>query len=419
MTPWKQNFESQQCLELVRGSLNLLSSASTEKLSEDGIGQFTRLLKILKVLEHRFLSLDPELFPQNTWGNFNSWLNDCRNNIEQFTQNQDPGHIVNANTWLDHVVAVFRPLDLISGSDGAKPIADAAEAFQRASHAEVEKLRSKCDELAKAVERLTEALNQSKSRLEENNQTIEQQKGRLDQSIAEFQRQFSQAESSRSAEFSAASVRFGQEFGQHTGSFQSHFDEAVKQRNAHYEDFLTKEKGSSDAHRDFLKKREGEVNEIFGSIGSASLSGHFKKTADDDQTAANRFRIVALVAMGVMVVLGVLTFYQSLQHPEINWQIFAFRLGTTLVIALPAIYAAQESAKHRERERSNRKLQLELASIDAYLALLPEAKQFELKEKLTEKFFGKADEAKVDEAISKHALFELLSSVLKNLTKPK
>ena len=111
------------------------------------------------------------------------------------------------------------------------------------------------------------------------------------------------------------------------------------------------------------------------------------------------------------------TFVHSLDHPD-DWKLFAFRLGTTLVIAIPAVYAAQESSKHRQREQSNRRLHLELAAIDAYLELLPEEKRHEIKAALTDKFFGK--EEKIIEDGSKntnHALLKIIEEAVKNLTK--
>jgi len=138
-----------------------------------------------------------------------------------------------------------------------------------------------------------------------------------------------------------------------------------------------------------------------------------------DAAAANRLRWLALLLMLAMIAIGGLAFYHSLNHPEIDWRLFAFRLGTTIVIAVPAFYAAQESARHRERERQNRKLHIELASIAAYLVLLPEAKRHELKEKLTEKFFGRPDVMEKSDDVSKRALLRILSSVAKNLSKPR
>ena len=121
--------------------------------------------------------------------------------------------------------------------------------------------------------------------------------------------------------------------------------------------------------------------------------------------------------MAAMIVVGSVSFYQSFVHPEVDWKIFLFRLGTVLVIAIPAVYAAQESSKHRRREQQNRKLQIELASIDAYLVQLPEAKRHELKEKLTEKFFGQPEAPVKEEQVSSSQLLDIISDAMKRLTK--
>jgi hypothetical protein len=113
------------------------------------------------------------------------------------------------------------------------------------------------------------------------------------------------------------------------------------------------------------------------------------------------------------------TFIHSLSHSEVDWRLFGFRLSTTLILAVPAFYAAQESAKHREREKLNRKLHLELSAIDAYLELLPDEKRHDLKAKLTERFFGQPEIKEKDETVTKHELFELLSKMLQNFTKGK
>jgi hypothetical protein len=64
------------------------------------------------------------------------------------------------------------------------------------------------------------------------------------------------------------------------------------------------------------------------------------------------------------------------------------RIVAAAVLSYPATYAARESSKHRKLENFNRKLELELSSIEAFIELLPEEKKQNIKEKLAEKYFG-------------------------------
>lgn len=250
-------------------------------------------------------------------------------------------------------------------------------------------------------------------------QTIDQQKARLDQSIAEFQKQFSQAEATRVSEFSGASQRFLGEFGVQKAAFLAEASAATEVRSAEWAAFEEKSEKAAADFRAFFVKRQDEVDAIFGAIGSASLSGHFALTADKDASAANLLRWIALAFMTAMIVVGGISFYQSFEHPDVDWKVFIFRLGTIFVIAIPAVYAAQESSKHRRREQQNRQMQIELASINAYLVELPVPKRHELKEKLTEKFFGKPESTEGDDTVTRHQLLDLVGDAMKNLTKSK
>ena len=236
--------------------------------------------------------------------------------------------------------------------------------------------------------------------------------------LAEFQKQFSTAQDTRGKDFAAEIKKIGEEFVKQTSKFETDFKAASENRKTTFETIVAAATERSNTHFDFLKKREEEVNKIFGAIGTASLAGNFKNTADRDAGAANMLRWIALVLMGAMVGIAVWAFTYSLTHPT-DWEVFAFRLGTCVILAIPAFYAANESSKHRERERLNRKVHLELSAIDAYLVLLPEQQRNDIKGKLTEKFFGVAEAKHEGEAVTKKDLFGIVSNAVNNLTKGK
>jgi hypothetical protein len=100
-----------------------------------------------------------------------------------------------------------------------------------------------------------------------------------------------------------------------------------------------------------------------------------------------------------------------------DWETFLFRIGTALIIAVPAFYAANESSNHRNREKLIRKNFLELSAIDAYLVHLPEEERNKIKGELSEKFFGVPEVHEKTESVSKKDLFSLLEKIVKDFTK--
>ncbi|HWV98766.1 MAG TPA: hypothetical protein VNZ64_03635 [Candidatus Acidoferrum sp.] len=395
-----------------------LQAAKVEGLSPQGLAEYSRLLKIFKILAARVSTVDPELFNVNTWANFPTWLNEAHNNLKNFAQNANVAHLQNANSAVDHLLGVLRPLDAGATTEEFKAIAEANAVFQQKIVEELERVKARSNEIKAHLDSLSKAATETKMRLEENNQVIQQQKGRLDQSIAEYQKQFSEAQEKRTKDFADAIKKNSDEFARQTKSFDAQASEAATRRQEQYKAFLGTTQEASTSHIEFLRKREEEVNKIFGAIGSTSFAGNFKATADNEAGAANLWRWIALGLMAAMIVVAGYAFYFSIGH-ETDWRVFAFRLGTVIVLAIPAAYAGNESSKHRERERLNRKVHLELASIDAYLVLLPEDQRNKIKGNLAEKFFGLPILANKADEVSQKDLFGLISTVVSNLTKGK
>jgi rubrerythrin len=418
MSRWKTSYDSQQLIQCAQNALTALESIKVEGMSQPDLAEYSRLLKILKVLATRFSKLDPELLSLNAWSNFPSWLNEARNQIITFGQNRGVGHLQNANNNVDQIINVLKPLDTGSLVEEFKSVADANAIFQQKIVQELESVRARGEEIKKQLNSLSEAIAQGKTRLDENNQTIQQQKARLDQAITEFQKQFSDAQEKRTKDFADSIKKNSDEFTAQEKKHDTEFRDTSAQRKKEYEAFFEDARKQSNAHLDFLQKREAEVNKIFGAIGTTAFAGNFKTTADSEASAANLWRWIALCLMAAMIAVGGYAFYYSIGH-ETDWRVFAFRLGTVIVLAIPAVYAANESSKHRERERQNRKTHLELASLDAYLVLLPEAERNKIKGNLTDKFFGvPVLKEKADEVTQKD-LFGVLTTVLNNLTKGK
>lgn len=415
MTPWQQIFESQRLIGRTTDAIDALQTLTTENLDETGLGQLCRLQKALPFIRGRLKAIDPELVSQSSLNNLGSWLTNLANHVQNFASSGNVAHLTNANATVDSVIDVVRSFRVTPKSD-EQAIGLSTAAFRDKAIEEIERVRESRKEAMTELAGLKRELTLSKTALDQNNRVIENQKSRLDQSIADFQQQFSASEAKRATDFQTSLTKLSDDTSDQIVTFTERFESDRKERLKEAATIDAENKARDTQYFDFLKERQNEVNQIFGAIGSASLAGHFRKTADEQRDAANRFRLIALALMLLMVGMAATTFYLTLGSVTADWHLFAFRFTTSVILVIPALYAAQESAKHRDRERRLRKSDLELASIDAYLALLPGDKRDELKEKLADKFFGQSDSVEKTETVTGHSLVHLLEIVLKNLT---
>jgi hypothetical protein len=418
MSRWTTNFQNQQALDRVKSALDVLQA---EKLKSASMPpptkeEYDRAIKVLRLIEVRLSTLDPELFHLNNWGNLAGWLNQAKAQADAFSGNQNAGHLQNLNSNLDEILNVLKPIDGKFSEKEIAALTDINERFNQKFVGVLDQVRKRADEIQKQFDALSAEVAQGKVRLDKNDQVIESQKTRLDTSIAEFQKQFSTAQETRNLEFQKLLTDLKTTADGELKAIEQNANADFESRKSEWNIFLTGSKKVNDEHLEFLNKRKKEVDEIFGAIGQAALAGNFNEAANKEKEAADGWRKIAfgfMVAMGgVAIAAFVSTFSKS---PD--WETFLFRIGTALIIAVPAFYAANESSNHRNREKLIRKNFLELSAIDAYLVHLPEEERNKIKGELSEKFFGVPEVHEKTESVSKKDLFSLLEKIVKDFTK--
>lgn len=417
MTPWQKSFQDHQLVSKTGRVIDTLENAPVDTADAVTLNLYSRLLKALKFIRGRLKSIDPELISHSSINNLGSWLTNTANHVQNFISTKNTGHLQTANSAVDSMLDVVRSFRVTPKAD-EQAIGASTTAFRDKAIEEIERVRDSRKEAISDLAAVKRDLTQTKAGLEKTNEVIEKQKARLDQSIAEFQKQFSQAEAKRGTDFQTALAKVTADAAATITEAERELENEREKQIREFDALREQASKLSDEHLAMLQDREKKADEIFGAIGSSAFAGQFRQAADEQRTAANRYRFIALALMCGMVGMACLAFYHTLRQTTVDWHLFTFRLATSLVIVVPALYAARESAKHRDRERQLRRSHLELASIDAYLALLPEEKRNQLKAELTSKFFGQDEPlGKDDDSVSGHKILDMLEMVLKNLTR--
>ena len=75
----------------------------------------------------------------------------------------------------------------------------------------------------------------------------------------------------------------------------------------------------------------------------------------------------------------------------ISWPYLAGRVFIASAVAILATYAGGRASGHRREEQHLRRTELEMASIDPYLALLPEADRTEIKKSVAGRMFAQPE----------------------------
>ena len=324
--------------------------------------------------------------------------------VAAFQSNRGRKHLVTANNHADNVIAYSGQLPLVASIQPLEEAQTTLATIRKQSEQATVALSNQEHQLREEFTRLTQ-------QMEATTKEITTQKGRLDSAITEYQKQFSNSESTRHERFSQGESARQSQFteGQKTQNdrlaqvltdaqkrtqdsiddaktrLANMLEEASKKANEQNAEFSTQ---GTDVLRE-LELFRGKAVNLMHVIGSTGMAGEYQKTANSARRGNIIWQVIAGSSLLGLIIFAMFT-YLATQTAEIIWGVVAARLFVTMTFGILAAYAARQSDRYAETEVRNRGYQLELSSIDPYLANLPEDIQQKVKVELAQKLFGNA-----------------------------
>jgi hypothetical protein len=249
------------------------------------------------------------------------------------------------------------------------------------------------------------------------------EKQRADNVIAQMQQQFSVAQESRQTEaisnegkradeFEAAEEVRAEENETAQASRQKLFDAFIIGAKTAHESLRSELANQSKALIDSLAEQKVHAEKVVGIISTEAVAHGYGKTANEERDAAKAWRLVAVVALVVWIIAG-LVFFGLTYDKDLSLSALARQFLISTPFVLLAGFAALQVSKHQRAERLNRQQELEIAAIDPYLATFDDDTRNEVKRQLAEKLFGQR-EAEVPKGDSKQ-IFDTVSDTLKTV----
>ena len=279
------------------------------------------------------------------------------------------------------------------------------------------------DELVDSVERISKDSIDQQEKLDNLSKEIDRFDQGITKSLDSFNERFEEAENKYTSQLDLKIEEFNERYDNYSEAFDSKLEESIEtnqesinsvisEHKEQYREQLESQKKEANSVLEELEEKREEASNLLQIIGNIGITGNYQNIANNEKKAADNWRRIALGLMISMVVIIGITIFISAAN-GFDWKLALFRVGAAFVLAIPAAYAAKESAKHRALENHNRRSELELASLDPYLEKLPEETRNKVKEELTKQFFGlNKQHEKGEEPVSNKAIFELLKSVI-------
>ncbi len=367
--------------------------------------------------------------------------------LTSFTSGLDAAGIDLANDEIDAALAATVHVPILSTPDEFGALIESAVAFRRdlqerlvrATQSESE-TRTKSDELKLALAELATS--------------VQREKEQISAVVADYQRQFSEAQDKRAQEFTAIAQNAQQEFTRVTTEYQSQFstgqdsrqkefsdalkatERVFKDTVALYETRLSEQNNAFTNDRAELLKISGEKNDslhreyaeraiaildqietdkvrvekLVGVIGNLGVTAGYLRAANHARYSMWMWQAITVLAMVALSVMAYRTLYLLGEiGGSFNWGGFAGRVVFLASLGVIAAYAGTQADKLYTAEKRSRRLALELEAIGPYLAPLPVEDQNKFRIQIGERSFGQ-EEATVAGDKSPATMLALLSS---------
>lgn len=367
-------------------AIELADDDPTEVLAD-----LARLTAILDAIENRFSSADPLLLPPAPLSALDTHVQSATSEVSAFVSNGNRAHLTAANTQADAMLIYAIQLGLVAPGSSAEVVGI------------LEGLRDRTERSFGALLHFEQELQAKLGKLEATSASTEKeitaQKARLDTAIAEHQQQFSTAEAARQQRSADALAADTTKLDQAFTDAQKRLQDSTQDISKRLEEMLVKSTSlASDQRAELagaakqvlldLEEMRGKAENLLHVTGSTGMAGEYQKASSEARTTTRGWQRLAAMAMGGLVLFAILAFVAATESTGVEWGNVAARVFVALTFGILAAYAARQGDRYAEQESENRRYQLELSSIDPYLANLPKETQYKVKTELADKLFG-------------------------------
>lgn len=163
--------------------------------------------------------------------------------------------------------------------------------------------------------------------------------------------------------------------------FNEKFEEVIEQ-------FFKNAEDSQDEYNKILEEHQKSVELLVGDISTSSISGHFKEVADKKEKSIKIWNILTVGGFAATIAFGIYAFIFS---EGTEWTSLIAKLIVTAAIGSFTAYAARQVTKNEEKENYHRQMEVELKTLNPYIAAFQDTEKIRLKEQLFPQIFGRAE----------------------------
>ncbi len=426
MSRWKNDLDNHAIHEILRQTVEWLDT-EVESTDADFEEERRRLRKVVGEVQRTVSGLDGDFFPKQLLDQINQHLRHQQffEQLQAYSKTPQIGHLQNANNHItQYAPQVFQLSAMARPVESTELIKKAEDAFlsfaesMEAKASSTDTVFSKSEAALKALDEKAEALERQLDGLENT----------ASEKLSEWQNDFTEKQTAHAQQHSDAQIErdtnFKELLSEWKQTVESERTKISDEQKDKLQATLDHFKETGEAVLSDVNEKHQSVLEIHELVGRDSVAGGYQKSAGEEKTEANRWRLISLGCLLAAIVWLVIKYsygFERFDSGSINWPEIITAASLTALFLVAAGYTSRQSKIHRDNEKQLRSYALETKALDPFIASLEPAEQQTIKAELVRRMFGQQNaqqtgkSAQADDATVKTALENLPEAVAQTI----
>ncbi|MEC1540348.1 hypothetical protein P9D52_08795 [Bacillus subtilis] len=328
--------------------------------------------------------------------NIKNWLG----NKEFFNNEQNR---INLDNTLDRLLDVSIYIPLIT-KNNLESIKEAATSFRRSIGIQKANLEKEVNDLKDFSREVQSELTSCQNESEAFRNKIDEKMSNMESRLDELHQNYLEKENERNDKFISQKSEFKEKFEEFISEWNNTTKEKLDESKDEFDDlysnlqqgqdqFLTETQEKLLEYDEILKEHQRSVEELVGIISTNTISGHHKEVADKAEKSKKIWQFVTVVSFAATIFFSVFALFFN-KVTELSWPNLVAKILVIGSLGSLTAYTARQAKINQEVEFKNRQLEVELKTLNPYIANFDSEEQENLKKVLFPKIFGK--EGKLD-----------------------
>lgn len=345
--------------------------------------------------------------------NISNDLTNAQTNINNYINTKNEAYLNSAQTHLYNSFARFNSIPT-HVTKSSYNFSRSISSFEKLFTEKNEQLNKEYDELLAVTANLKEQTEEQSDEIDRLKELLEEKELTIESLNKSFKTEFEEIVENIKEQSSEITNENESKIDNKITQIDNIFESKLVEHKESISELINKTDVSAQKFIEQLEEYRVQGRTLIGLINDSAVTGNYQKIANENKTTANIWRRISI---GFMSLLSGLLIYAiwDISGSDFDWKKSIIRIIVAAALSYPATYAARESSKHRIIENKNRKLELELASINPFIDDLEPDEKKKIKEELVNKYFGNNLSESIDFSKEEEISVTIIEKILKSL----